>query len=99
LLLALENKGNQAIISCGTGVGVEVGINKFSGIRACLAQDERVAEYARVYDDCNVLCLVGWEVNDTVIDKIMNAWLGAKYDGDEERLKMFETFNTWGGKV
>ena len=95
----LENKGNQAIISCGTGVGVEVGINKFSGIRACLAQDEKVAEYARVYDDCNVLCLVGWEIKATTVEKIMSAWLGAKYDGNEERLQMFQTFNNWGGKI
>src|SRR5579863_8889688 len=53
----LEKKENKGILSCGTGVGVEVGANKFSGIRACLATNEKVAEWSRVYDNCNVLCL------------------------------------------
>ena len=86
-------------MSCGTGVGVEVGINKLSGIRACLAQDERIAEYARVYDDCNVLCLVGWETSEEKVEKIMHAWLQARYDGNQERLKMFDVFDLWGGKI
>ena len=45
-----------AILSCGTGIGIEVGANKFSGIRACLATSGQIAQWARVYDKCNVLC-------------------------------------------
>ncbi len=95
----LKNKGNTAILSCGTGVGVEVGANKFSGIRACLAQNEKVAEYARVYDNCNVLCLIGWDAKEENVKNIVNAWLKTDYDGDEARLKMFNAFDTWGGKL
>ena len=93
--MTLKDKKNRAILSCGTGVGVEVGANKFSGIRACLANDERVAKYSRIYDDCNVLCLVGWDADRAHIEKIVQAWLNSEYDGSEKRIRMFEVFNSW----
>ncbi len=93
--MVLGNKNSQAIISCGTGIGVEVGVNKFSGIRACLATNEKVAEWARVYDNCNTLCLVGWDCDKNEVFKILDAWFRAEYDGSKDRLKMFEEFNKW----
>ena len=91
----LKDPKNKGILSCGTGVGIEVGANKFSGIRACLATDEKVAEWSRVYDNCNVLCLVGWNANKKSINKILDAWLRAEYDGSKNRSKMFKEFDKW----
>ncbi|MDO8523709.1 MAG: RpiB/LacA/LacB family sugar-phosphate isomerase [bacterium] len=88
-------KENRGILSCGTGVGVEVGANKFSGIRAVLADSEQVAEWSRIYDDCNVLCLIGWNAEKGKMEKILGAWFRTEYDGSERRLKMFDAFNTW----
>jgi ribose 5-phosphate isomerase B len=95
----LKDKAHIGILSCGTGVGVEVGANKLAGIRACLVTNEKIAQYARVYDDCNVLCLVGWEPEKATIERIVGAWLTAQYDGNEARLKMFAAFDTWGGRL
>jgi len=91
----LENDDNLGILSCGTGVGVEVGANKFSGIRACLATDEKIAKWSRIYDNCNILCLVGWDCKKENIFKILDSWFSAEYDGDKKRLKMFKKFNNW----
>ena len=91
----LKKKENQAILSCGTGIGVEVGANKFSGIRACLAYEPKIATWARQYDNCNVLCLVGWKSNKASVNKILDAWFTTKYDGNKKRLKMFKKFNEW----
>ena len=90
-----KNKLNKAILSCGTGVGIEVGANKFSGIRACLATNTKIAEWSRIYDDCNVLCLVGWNNDKKEVHKILKAWFNAKYDGSKKRLKMFKEFDKW----
>ncbi len=90
-----ENNTNRGILACGTGIGVEVGSNKFSGIRACLATIEKIAEWAAVYDNCNVLCLAGWDIDQEKTNKILKAWFNAKYDGNQDRLKMIETFDTW----
>lgn len=91
----LKNSNNKGILSCGTGMGVEVGANKFSGIRACLVTDVKIAEWSRVYDSCNVLCLVGWKVNRKKVYKMLGSWFRAEYDGDKNRLEMFEEFDKW----
>lgn len=90
-----QNKQNRAILSCGTGIGVEVGVNKFSGVRAVLATSPQIAEWSRVYDDCNVLCLVGWNNTAKNVKEILEAWFAAEYDGDKGRLKMFKAFDEW----
>lgn len=91
----LASEENRGILSCGTGIGVVIGANRFSGIRACLATSEKVAELSAVYDKCNVLCLIGWNCERGNIDKILGAWLRSKYDGDEKRSKMFKVFDSW----
>lgn len=48
------------VLACGTGVGVEIGANRFKGIRASLCRDADQTKNARVYDDANVLCLMSW---------------------------------------
>lgn len=90
-----SNPRNKGILSCGTGVGVAVGANKFRGIRACLACTPQIAEWSVVYDNCNILCLSGWESDKATVYKILDAWLNAKYDGDKERLDMIAAFDTW----
>lgn len=92
-------KGNCAIVSCGTGVGVEVGINKFSGIRAALATNPDIAKWAIEKDKCNVLCLVGWQATKESVYAMLDAWFGATYDGSEERLHMMKIFDSWGGDL
>lgn len=89
------DENNKGILSCGTGVGVEVGANKFSGIRACLATNEKIAEWSVIYDKCNILCLTGWNNNKDRIYKILDKWFASKYDGDKQRLRMMDIFNTW----
>lgn len=91
----LADEKNIAILSCGTGIGVEVGANKFSGIRACLAANEKIAEWSKIYDKCNVLCLIGWEAKQQKVNTILEAWFKAEYDGDQSRLEMFRIFDQW----
>lgn len=90
-----ESKENKGILICGTGVGVVVGANKFSGIRAILGNDEKIVEWSRQYDDCNVLCFAGWNIASENVQKSLNIFLNTNYDGDVARLSMIKTFDTW----
>lgn len=91
----LNSKDNKGILVCGTGVGVAVGANKIKDIRAALATDKKIAEWSVVYDNCNVLCLSGWKKNKKTIYAILKAFLNARYDGSERRLKMLQAFESW----
>ena len=66
-ILGLEN--NKGILICGTGIGITIGANKIKGIRANLATDKTIAEWSVVYDNCNVLCLSGWNPDKKMLKK------------------------------
>jgi ribose 5-phosphate isomerase B len=45
------------LVICGTGLGVAMTVNKFSGIRGALCCNEYMARMARQHNDANVLAL------------------------------------------
>jgi len=87
--------GSTGILVCGTGVGVEVGANRFSRIRASLCSTPQAAEWARKFDDANVLCLASWLLPDLDIGGILSRWLTTPFDGDTSRPEMFVLFDSW----
>lgn len=91
----LKDEKNRGILSCGTGIGIDIGANRFQGIRACLATTPKIAEWSVVYDKCNVLCLAGWDSEKSNIYAILDAWFKSEYDGSQERLEMFKVFDAW----
>jgi ribose 5-phosphate isomerase B len=84
---------DNGILVCGTGVGVEIGANRFKGIRAALCTSPKQAEYAKVYDDANVLCLSSWLTEDPV--PILETWLESKFDNNPRRAKQMQDFDEW----
>ena len=48
---------NLGILFCGTGMGVGIIANKFSGIRAATCENATAARCARAINNSNVLCL------------------------------------------
>ncbi len=91
----LENDGDKGVLICGTGVGVMVGANKIRGIRACLATNLKIARWCVEYDNCNSLCLVGWNAQKKTTQRMLHYWLNAKFDNNEKRTEMLKTFDTW----
>lgn len=86
-----SGEADFGILACGTGVGVEIGANRFKGIRASLCRDAEQAKNARVYDDANVLCLGSWYKDD--FEQILIAWLENEFDGDDKRTQMLKDFD------
>lgn len=91
----LGGPDNSGILVCGTGAGVEIGANRFAGIRASLCNTPQAAEWARVYDKANVLCIASWNLDNLDLPAILDSWYSAEYDGDEGRLEMFRAFDSW----
>ena len=90
----LTNDESQGILLCGTGAGVEIGANRFKGIRASLCILPQQAEWARNKDNANVLCLSAWQLEESNnLEAILDVWFSTNYDGSEQRLKMLEDFD------
>ncbi|MBN1343184.1 MAG: ribose 5-phosphate isomerase B [Phycisphaerae bacterium] len=81
-----EGKAERAILFCGSGVGMSIVANKVRGVRAALCHDELTAEISRRHNNANVLCLSADLLGESLIERIITAWLGTPYDaGRHER--------------
>lgn len=82
-------EADRGILICGTGIGMSITANKFSGVRAAPVVDELSAELSRRHNDLNVICLSGGMLSEEMILRIIQVWLDTPFDGErhERRVK------------
>jgi ribose 5-phosphate isomerase B len=72
---------DRGILVCGTGLGMCIAANKFHGVRAAPCHDDITAELSRRHNDSNVLCLSADLLGERLIDRMIEIWLAAPFDG------------------
>jgi RpiB/LacA/LacB family sugar-phosphate isomerase len=77
-----KGEADRGIIVCGSGAGVSIAANKFSGIRAAVCHDTYTAHQAVEHDDMNVLCLGSRVIGASLAQDIVAAFLGASFSGE-----------------
>ncbi len=77
----LSDEGSQGILICGSGIGMSMAANRFSGIRAALCHDAYTASVARGHNDANVLCYGERIVGKGVAESILDAWIAGSFEG------------------
>ena len=83
----------RAVLVCGSGVGAAIAASKMTGIRAAICHDGYSAHQGVEHDDMNVLCLGSDIVGPSLANELVEAFLGAAFNGGEryvERLKKVE---------
>ncbi len=80
-----SGRADRGIIVCGSGVGACVAANKIAGARAGMCHDTYSARQGVEHDDMNVLCLGSGIVGLSLIEELVDAFLSAEFDADEER--------------
>ena len=83
---------DTGILICGTGIGMSMAANKHKGIRAALCGDLKSAEFTRLHNDANVLCMgariIPYELAQQITDKYLTTdFMGGKH---KVRIDMFE---------
>lgn len=78
------SRGNveRGILICGTGLGMSIVANKFSGVRAAPCHDDLTAELSRRHNDLNVLCLSGDMLGERLVDRLVEIWLKTEFEGE-----------------
>jgi ribose 5-phosphate isomerase B len=84
----IAGKFNQAILICGSGVGVSITANRFKEIRAALCFDSKVAELARKHNDANVLCLGARITQKKDIIEIIETFLNTEFEGGRHQARI-----------
>ncbi|MBP7806229.1 ribose 5-phosphate isomerase B [Candidatus Gracilibacteria bacterium] len=52
----LSGNAERGVLICGTGIGMSIAANRFSGIRAVLSYSSDIAKISRSHNDANVIC-------------------------------------------
>lgn len=79
--LVADGEVDRGILVCGTGIGMCIAANKVKGVRAALALDELSAELSRSHNDANVLCMSGDLLGQTLVRRIVEAWMATPFEG------------------
>jgi ribose 5-phosphate isomerase B len=75
---------------CGSGVGASIAANKVPGVRAALIHDSFSAHQGVEDDDMNLICLGGRVVGVKMAEELIDAFLNAKYKGEERHRRRLD---------
>lgn len=76
------------IAMCGTGNGISMTLNKHQGIRAALCWEPEIASLAKQHNNANILVLPARFVSQEMAEKILNAYLDAKFEGGRHQRRI-----------
>lgn len=71
----------QAVLVCGTGVGMSIAANRNRAARAVVCSEPLSARMARKHNDANVLCLGARVIGVGSAIDILDAFLSADFEG------------------
>lgn len=77
----LTDENSFGILLCGSGNGMAMAANRFSGIRAALAPTPLYAKKARRDENANILVLPAWWVTADQARIIVRTWLATPFSG------------------
>ena len=71
----------RGVLICGTGQGMAMSANKVPGVRAAVVSDTFSARMAMLHNDARVLCIGERVVGPGLALALLDAWLGATFEG------------------
>jgi len=83
-----SHRHSLGILICGTGIGMSMAANKVPGVRAAVACTEGMATLARQHNDANILCLGGRVVTEELARRMVDAFLGARFEGGRHQTRV-----------
>lgn len=90
-LAVLEHQG-RGIALCGSGIGIQIQVNRFVGIRGALCRDVQTAQLSRAHNDSNILCLAGRLNTIEELKTIVDTWLSTEFEAGRhlDRIKLLD---------
>ncbi len=76
-----ENKSDLGILVCGSGNGISMAANKWSGIRCALCWNPKISKMARLHNDANILSLPGRYISEEDAIECVKEFLNTSFEG------------------
>lgn len=78
-----RGEAERGILVCGSGIGACIAANKMKGVWASICHDTYSAAQGVQHDRMNVLCLGGRVIGPELAIALVNAFLNARYMGND----------------
>lgn len=87
--------GNQAILVCGSGTGMNIVANKYKNIRAVSSDNPEIVEMARKHNNVNVICFGARYIKNKKWKKVLEIFLKTRFEGGRHvrRLEKIDAIN------
>ena len=76
-----DGRADRGVLICGTGIGIAMAANRFSGVRAAVCHNETSARLAREHNDSNVLALGARLLGEEVAKDCLRTFLTTDFAG------------------
>ncbi len=88
----LNKEVEFGILICGTGLGMSITANRFSGIRATLCHEPYSAKMARLHNNANVLVLGGRIIGEAMAIEVVKTFFETPFEGGrhQRRIELIE---------
>ena len=83
-----DGRTARGVLLCGSGIGMSIAANRFSGVRAALVRDEETARIARRHNDANVLVLGARLIEPGVAENCLDAFLTTSFEGGRHQRRV-----------
>ena len=83
-----QNTNSRGIVICGTGIGMSIVVNRFTGIRGTLCSDLYTAKLCREHNDSNILIMGGRVVGYGLARGIVKVWLSTPFEGGRHQKRL-----------
>ena len=84
----IDKKFVRGILICGTGIGMSIVVNRFSGIRGALCSDVYTAKMCREHNDSNILIMGGRVISVGLAMEILDTWLNTEFEGGRHKRRL-----------
>ena len=76
-----SGSAERGILVCGTGIGMSIAANKFSGVRAAVCHDLDTVRLSRRHNHSNVLALGARTLEPELALSMVREWLRIGFEG------------------
>jgi RpiB/LacA/LacB family sugar-phosphate isomerase len=82
------------VLICGTGIGMSIAANRFSGVRAAVCCSVEAAKLAREHNHANILCLGARLINPDAAVSLLQAFLDGTESEEPRHLRRVAKLDT-----
>jgi len=81
-------EAERGVLICGTGIGMSITANKYSGVRAALCHNADTSRLSREHNDANILVMGGRVLDAGLAGEMVRIWFNTPFEGGRHQRRI-----------